>query len=76
MPKLVLGELIHRWVQRSSGVELTAERMQALIELARSKLLHKPTRAVTICKEFDVVRVKHELQLRHRVVPEHHRHRT
>lgn len=76
MPKLVLGELVRRWVHLVSDVELTAERMQALVEVARTKLLHKPTRAVTICKDFDVVRVKHELQLRRRVVPERHRHRT
>lgn len=76
VPKLVLGELVRRWVQRACDVELAAERIQALVEIARSRLLHRPTRAVTVCKEFDVVRVKHELQLRRRVVPENHRLRT
>lgn len=77
VPKLVLGELVRKWVVRCCDVELAADRVQALVDLARTPLPHgRASRSVTISKIWDVVRVRHELQLRPRVVPERHQHRT
>lgn len=77
IPKLVLSELVRRWVQRGTGMELGTDPLQRITDSLYTPLEHgKAKRTVTLSKEWEVSRYRSELRLEQRVVPERHRHRT
>lgn len=77
IPKLVLSELVRRWVQRGADLELGAEAVQRITESLCTPLGDgRAKRTVTISKEWEVSRYRNELRLEQRVVPDRHRDRT
>ena len=65
VPKLVLAELLHRWVRLHAAVELSTDRTDEVVALATEPLPRGvASRAITVCKRYNVVRIKKELRLR------------
>lgn len=65
VPKLVLSELLRRWVALHTGMELSLARTEEVEALAREPLPRgAASKAVTVCQRYDVVRVKKHLRLR------------
>lgn len=64
MPRIVLAQLLHRWVHRKTGVALNTDRMQELTEFVLRPLAHGRTqKAFTISPQWELAHVRSGLYL-------------
>lgn len=64
VPKLVLAELLHRWVKQHATVELSTERTEELVALAREPLPRgRAHKTIAVSKQYAVVRWHKDLRL-------------